>query len=162
MSVDGRETSSIGSARVCVETEGFKEMVNVDVMESLAGHLDVILGIDFIGAVGGIEIKAEGVQWKGPVSDATVTVSNVDFEARFDGEAWKVKWNWKDGEPPELKNRIAAYDTHMEQSLRVKYEEKVKEWVRDGWLKKCENQTCLLYTSPSPRDKRQSRMPSSA
>ena len=24
------------------------------------------------------------------------------------------------------------------------------------------NQTCLLYTSPSPRDKRQSRMPSSA
>ena len=24
------------------------------------------------------------------------------------------------------------------------------------------NDTCLLYTSPSPRDKRQSRMPSSA
>ena len=24
------------------------------------------------------------------------------------------------------------------------------------------NRTCLLYTSPSPRDKRQSRMPSSA
>ena len=28
----------------------------------------------------------------------------------------------------------------------------------DGWL----FQFCLLYTSPSPRDKRQSRMPSSA
>ena len=27
---------------------------------------------------------------------------------------------------------------------------------------KFENATCLLYTSPSPRDKRQSRMPSSA
>ena len=26
----------------------------------------------------------------------------------------------------------------------------------------CEVTTCLLYTSPSPRDKRQSRMPSSA
>ena len=25
-----------------------------------------------------------------------------------------------------------------------------------------ENEVCLLYTSPSPRDKRQSRMPSSA
>ena len=25
-----------------------------------------------------------------------------------------------------------------------------------------DNKTCLLYTSPSPRDKRQSRMPSSA
>ena len=29
---------------------------------------------------------------------------------------------------------------------------------RIKWYKKC----CLLYTSPSPRDKRQSRMPSSA
>ena len=26
----------------------------------------------------------------------------------------------------------------------------------------CGDTTCLLYTSPSPRDKRQSRMPSSA
>ena len=26
----------------------------------------------------------------------------------------------------------------------------------------CPSSTCLLYTSPSPRDKRQSRMPSSA
>ena len=29
-----------------------------------------------------------------------------------------------------------------------------------GW--EVENKDCLLYTSPSPRDKRQSRMPSSA
>ena len=29
-------------------------------------------------------------------------------------------------------------------------------------LKKIESADCLLYTSPSPRDKRQSRMPSSA
>ena len=28
--------------------------------------------------------------------------------------------------------------------------------------KNVKNETCLLYTSPSPRDKRQSRMPSSA
>ena len=144
MSVDGRETSSIGSARVCVETEGFKEMVNVDVMESLAGHLDVILGMDFIGAAGDIEITAEGVQYMRRdwtsccdigASAVTrgggngLTVSDVDFEARFDGKAWKVKWNWKDGEPPELKNRIEAYDGHMEQSVRAKYEEKVKEWT---------------------------------
>ena len=31
---------------------------------------------------------------------------------------------------------------------------------KDNW--KLEDTTCLLYTSPSPRDKRQSRMPSSA
>ena len=32
-----------------------------------------------------------------------------------------------------------------------------------GWVKRLvEDGDCLLYTSPSPRDKRQSRMPSSA
>ena len=30
------------------------------------------------------------------------------------------------------------------------------------WLEKAMNSTCLLYTSPSPRDQRGSRMPSSA
>ena len=34
--------------------------------------------------------------------------------------------------------------------------------LRDASTQLQENQTCLLYTSPSPRDKRQSRMPSSA
>ena len=38
--------------------------------------------------------------------------------------------------------------------------------VFDSWLvaehASQESKTCLLYTSPSPRDKRQSRMPSSA
>ena len=33
-------------------------------------------------------------------------------------------------------------------------------FLNRGWL--FESWTCLLYTSPSPRDKRQSRMPSSA
>ena len=33
-------------------------------------------------------------------------------------------------------------------------------WQRGGW--KIHLSGCLLYTSPSPRDKRQSRMPSSA
>ena len=32
----------------------------------------------------------------------------------------------------------------------------------DHWLDDAEHNSCLLYTSPSPRDKRQSRMPSSA
>ena len=33
---------------------------------------------------------------------------------------------------------------------------------RSGPFKKDDLKSCLLYTSPSPRDKRQSRMPSSA
>ena len=33
----------------------------------------------------------------------------------------------------------------------------MREWVYDCW-----NSVCLLYTSPSPRDRTRSRMPSSA
>ena len=33
---------------------------------------------------------------------------------------------------------------------------------RDEWRAVSRSSCCLLYTSPSPRDKRQSRMPSSA
>ena len=60
-------------------------------------------------------------------------------------------------------------------SLHVRFEtrEQLDEWLKQEpyvtgkvWEKVCiENVKlidCLLYTSPSPRDKRQSRMPSSA
>ena len=36
------------------------------------------------------------------------------------------------------------------------------EWVEESRLHEGDYGNCLLYTSPSPRDKRQSRMPSSA
>ena len=38
----------------------------------------------------------------------------------------------------------------------------VKNFVKEANIPVIEINTCLLYTSPSPRDKRQSRMPSSA
>ena len=34
--------------------------------------------------------------------------------------------------------------------------------IREPYEEECNRIVCLLYTSPSPRDKRQSRMPSSA
>ena len=42
----------------------------------------------------------------------------------------------------------------------VSFSEKDRSASSDFWREICE--PCLLYTSPSPRDKRQSRMPSSA
>ena len=44
---------------------------------------------------------------------------------------------------------------YLKKVLKLKKDENVH--VQDG-----EGNSCLLYTSPSPRDKRQSRMPSSA
>ena len=56
-------------------------------------------------------------------------------------------------------NREEANDLLQETSLKALDNE--EKYVPDtnfkGWM-----YTCLLYTSPSPRDKRQSRMPSSA
>ena len=40
--------------------------------------------------------------------------------------------------------------------------EKARQYVRVNSSVKGQPNICLLYTSPSPRDKRQSRMPSSA
>ena len=46
--------------------------------------------------------------------------------------------------------------THTDEAIInfIKYEYDIKSMIDIG--------CCLLYTSPSPRDKRQSRMPSSA
>ena len=55
-------------------------------------------------------------------------------------------------------NKANAYDYFVPQQARWNYTTEIDgNKVQDGIL-----HTCLLYTSPSPRDKRQSRMPSSA
>ena len=46
-------------------------------------------------------------------------------------------------------------------TVAINYE-KAEGKYQKGQLGKDKNNNCLLYTSPSPRDKRQSRMPSSA
>ena len=50
-------------------------------------------------------------------------------------------------------------DTEVLESLSMMFEEKGNDLVHllIGW-----DTTCLLYTSPSPRDRTRSRMPSSA
>ena len=52
---------------------------------------------------------------------------------------------------PKKKNKKAAKTKEIKGQLGKK-----KETAREKMI------GCLLYTSPSPRDKRQSRMPSSA
>ena len=63
-----------------------------------------------------------------------------------------------------------SYSEEHEQPEWVAYE-LTREQFKGKWVKRTNNfrsdpkvpsKSCLLYTSPSPRDKRQSRMPSSA
>ena len=45
---------------------------------------------------------------------------------------------------------------------RASLENYFNEVSSDAWDKLTSNEPCLLYTSPSPRDEKVSRMPSSA
>ena len=65
------------------------------------------------------------------------------FEKRRQLNQGKHKWSFIDG-PITANNPMGVHHA----------------WGRT--LKDIFNRYCLLYTSPSPRDKRQSRMPSSA
>ena len=71
----------------------------------------------------------------------------------------KIEWCYQDGLEAYLQEALEGF-TLLPVSPIVGSRESKSEacnwaflWLPDG---------CLLYTSPSPRDKRQSRMPSSA
>ena len=55
--------------------------------------------------------------------------------------------------------RLVAAGTAEDVEIKLELEQKPTETKEEA---KVESKDCLLYTSPSPRDKRQSRMPSSA
>ena len=50
--------------------------------------------------------------------------------------------------------------TNLQNGMVLVYNSAIQKW--EATLELTPGATCLLYTSPSPRDKRQSRMPSSA
>ena len=74
--------------------------------------------------------------------------------------------------PVIIDDQIQAEAKHKNLSVNDLYINIIKETVGDatnndnleqeGKKDKASGKACLLYTSPSPRDKRQSRMPSSA
>ena len=82
------------------------------------------------------------------------------------------QWTW--WRPNGIKDREGNYKSGVKHGLWVSWndndhkkgEETYVNGVLDGlvtvWHDNGNKDSCLLYTSPSPRDKRQSRMPSSA
>ena len=58
---------------------------------------------------------------------------------------------------------MSSYILDLEEQFDTKVEEAVKqsECVEEA-VDLCMKHSCLLYTSPSPRDRQKSRMPSSA
>ena len=60
-------------------------------------------------------------------------------------------------EPEPEKSAVTAYVLKLKEVMKNAYEKRTRREVIYAFAF-----ACLLYTSPSPRDKRQSRMPSSA
>ena len=72
--------------------------------------------------------------------------------------AFKLPYAVVDGNVFRLLSRFYGIDTPIDTSKGKREFSEIAQTL----LVKKEPDTCLLYTSPSPRDKRQSRMPSSA
>ena len=83
-----------------------------------------------------------------------ILISASFFLFVLSAQAQEVKEIWSEIEKKEINNTQST--NNLGTSGNTDQLEGIKIKLSD------ENIVCLLYTSPSPRDKRQSRMPSSA
>ena len=71
--------------------------------------------------------------------------------------------NMLPGEPAQIRERESAPSgSALSFAMKLRRNASKLGYIGFGFLDQGLNIICLLYTSPSPRDKRQSRMPSSA
>ena len=61
----------------------------------------------------------------------------------------------------EMQEDVSAIVNPEPEMTDVQFDSNLAEYIEDDELGKISS-TCLLYTSPSPRDRQKSRMPSSA
>lgn len=127
------------------------------VVNTVVDGVDVVLGMDVIDRLGGVLVSRAKVEFGVHVGDQSLPVLAVtqtvpvpetckkegaercliedkDFRADFDGKYWTVKWAWKGGQPPTLKNKIACYDKQMIGSKKEEFEKEVERWIEEGIL----------------------------
>ena len=122
-------------------------MVNLMYLVFIA-MLALNIGKEVLAAFGSMNSKLE-------VSNAKIVENN---QLAFNGLETKKEENpTKYGKLYDKATQIKAMSDEFYQYL-----EKLKVDAQKDVTDKTDYTTCLLYTSPSPRDKRQSRMPSSA
>ena len=102
--------------------------------------------------------------WKGRVYVGTIDGRLVALDASDGSVAWSQQTTDRDraytitGAPRIVNGNVVIGNGGAEYGVRGY----VTAYSADSGEQKWRFYTCLLYTSPSPRDKRQSRMPSSA
>ena len=148
ITVNGHEVKSIGEIKVTIMVQDITFVIDCLIMEELFTGVDVILGMDAISKLGGVVVHQSGVDFMQKVGKHnnhvaaaalpthTVSVTDSDFLAKFDGVHWKVRWKWRGGHPPLLKNKVDCYESAKHEEVKVKFEE-VEKWTEQGWLVLC-------------------------
>src|SRR5664280_3509120 len=112
------------------------------------------------------KIRPKVLLWTLIVCNAAMTVSSVVIAWHMEREASIVVVR-----EPEMRARIEQAKTRIQtetdiEKLRslalLSRDSKFEEWRDVGYRYHQMSGACLLYTSPSPRDRTRSRMPSSA
>ena len=120
-----------------------------------------------LGAVGAASFVWPLIDQMNPAADTLALASTeVDLEGLEEGQSITVKWR---GKPVFIRHRtkeeISSAKDQLLDGLRDPQtdDDRVQNDKYIVLVGVCTHLgCCLLYTSPSPRDKRQSRMPSSA
>lgn len=139
---DGRPVKGKGMTDLELVIDGQHVATKSTVVDNLVGGVDVVIGMDVIRKLGGVTVGPTKVKFGEGIAcvaiesnkQQSLTVEDKDFEAIFDGQIWTVKYYWKDGKAPSLKNKVSLYDPEMEPEKLAKFEEEVDKWIEEGIL----------------------------
>lgn len=108
---------------------------------SLVNDFGVIMGMDAITQLGGMVIDGNGqvrVGNNGRIVSIGVVdgveINDKDFDAKFDGQRWMVKWKWINQEPPVIKSQNRRCIVRSEHQAVFRSE--LDNWIKNGWLEK--------------------------
>ena len=140
-----------------------------------------LTGAEYATLLSGLSPAEENLVWCKYLSETKMCQRRLQsYRAELYSDKEIMNWVWAT-DITSKKKRTAAIDTRTSASIVLSscaYNDMIGSFFCEICREACEfnngdvtitsagcdgkGKTCLLYTSPSPRDKRQSRMPSSA
>ena len=108
-----------------------------DVLNRSVGGVERVSEVNITGKSFENEVNTIAVAG---VLESEITINDVDFEVKLNGKNWCIKWHWKDGKPPKLKNTTDCYESTLTPETRVKFDEEVESWIAKGWLRPYEGE----------------------
>lgn len=129
------------SADVRVTVGGEAISLNCLVSDMLPGY-SMLLGMDAIRQLGGVRIASDGGVVFGDgihqVAATAVNMNDKDYQVTFADGVWNAKWEWADGQPAVLTNRVPSY--RMSSDVAPHFDRVIENWIEKGWLQPFDGQ----------------------